>query len=221
MRPPVSRRPNLLSGEGLPPPPRQRRSRENLERIKAAGLSLFAERGYEGTSVEAVARKARVAVGGFYLYYRSKRQLLLALTDELLEALERVELDLGEVPDVRRGLRALLARALDADLRYLGVYRAWQEAVLSSPDLAARHRLIHAWTTRRVATALKALQRVPGARGDLDLTGLARVMDHLFWSFLARARDMNPGEVSRWIDATTRMVYHTMFRDSLPKGPAA
>jgi len=35
------------------------------------------------------------------------------------------------------------------DLRYLGPYRAWEEATLSDPDLARKDRRIHAWTTAR------------------------------------------------------------------------
>jgi AcrR family transcriptional regulator len=210
----VSARPNLLAGEDLPPPPRQQRSREKRARIEAAGLALFAEQGFEATSVEQVARRAGLAVGGFYLHYRSKRQLLLALTDELLQDLERMDLVPPPARDVRTGLRALLSRALSRDLRYLGAYRAWQEAVLSDSDLEERHRQIHAWTTARVLNALRRMQRLPRARRGVDLPGLARVLDTMFWSFLAQAPHLPKPDVGRWVDAATHVVYHAMFDDS-------
>jgi AcrR family transcriptional regulator len=67
-------RPNLLDGEDLPPEPLQNRSREKRTRLKAAGLALFREKGYERTSIDEIARKAHLAVGGFYQHFGSKRQ---------------------------------------------------------------------------------------------------------------------------------------------------
>src|SRR5271166_6459783 len=85
-------RPDLLAGENLPPKPLQRRSLEKRARIKAAGLALFGEKGFERTSIEEIAQKADLAVGGFYQHFRSKRQLLLTLMDELLEKLSQMDL---------------------------------------------------------------------------------------------------------------------------------
>src|SRR5215469_14935152 len=123
----LTRRPNLLAGEDLPPAPVQERSLEKRARLKAAALALFGERGYEGTAIEEIASRADLAVGGFYQHFRSKRQLLLALMDELLEKLSSLDLRPGAAHDVRGGLGDLLSRAFAHDLAYLGAYRAWQE----------------------------------------------------------------------------------------------
>jgi len=85
-----------------------------------------------------IARRAGLAVGGFYQHYHSKRQLLLALMDELLEGLSQLHLRPQAAGDVRAGLRQLLSGAFSRDLRYLGAYRAWQEAALSDPGLARK-----------------------------------------------------------------------------------
>ena len=143
-------RPNLLAGEDLAPEPRQKRSRDKRARLKAAGLLLFGEKGYESTSVDDIARRAKLAVGSFYQHFRTKRQLLLALMDELLEKLSQLDFRPRTVSDVRAVVHELLSRAFSNDLRYLGAYRAWQEAVLSDPELARKQVKIHAWTTGRV-----------------------------------------------------------------------
>jgi AcrR family transcriptional regulator len=44
--------------------------------IMAAGLDLFAERGFHGTTVPALAAKARVGAGTFYRYFESKEALV-------------------------------------------------------------------------------------------------------------------------------------------------
>jgi AcrR family transcriptional regulator len=210
----VNARPILLAGVDLPREPRQKRSQAKRERLKEAALSLFGEKGYDGTSIEDVAREAQVAVGGFYQHFRSKRQLLLALMDDLLEQLSRLSLDTHPATGVRGGLHQLLSHAFSQDLRYLGAYRAWQEALLSDQDLAQKQEEIHAWTTSRVESVFGALYRMPGARAAVDIPSLAQVMDAFFWSLLARAAAMPREELDRWIDAATHLIFHAIFQDS-------
>ena len=210
----VRKRPNLLAAEDLPSEPRQKRSLDKRERLKAAGLSLFGEKGYENTSIDEIARRSKLAVGGFYRHFRSKRQLLLALMDELLEKLSQLNLRPAAVTDVRAVVHELLSGAFSHDLRYLGAYRAWQEAVLSDPDLARKQVDIHNWTTTRVMTVFQLLQQLPGSRRGVDVPGLARAMDSLFWSLLGQAVRMPKADLNRWIDSSTHLIYHAMFTDS-------
>ena len=211
-------RPKLLAAQDLPPAPRQKRSLEKRERLKAAGLLLFAKRGYEGTSIDEIARRARLAVGRFYQHFRSKRQLLLVLMDELLEKLSQLDFRPPAGSDVRAVVQELLARAFSHDLRYLGAYRAWQEAVLSDADLARKEQQIRAWTTSRVATLFQRLQKLPARpAGGGHLRTLARVMDSFFWSLLAQAVRMPEAELERWIDTATHLIYHAMFADAPEK----
>jgi AcrR family transcriptional regulator len=206
-------RPNLLADEDFPPEPHQKRSLEKRARLKAAGLALFGEKGYEATSIQDIANRAELAVGGFYLHYRSKRQLLLALMDELLDRLSRLDLQSGGTADIRSGLRAFLARAFATDRQFLGAYRAWQEAALSDAALALRQRQIQEWTTTRVKGFFTRLQQHPGARAGVDIPGLARAMDSFFWNLLSQASGMTEGELNQWLDAATHLIYHALFVD--------
>lgn len=75
------------------------------ERVFAAALRLFDERGYEETSVEDVVRAARVARGTFYVHFPTKDDVLVELirrTDAKICARMRAA---GRRP---RGLRAVL-----------------------------------------------------------------------------------------------------------------
>jgi AcrR family transcriptional regulator len=187
---------------------------EKRARLKAAGLATFGAKGYEKTSIDEIAQRAGLATGGFYQHYRSKRQLLLALMDELLEKLSQLQLRPKPSPDIRAGLRRLLSRAFSHDLRYLGAYRAWQEASLSDPDLAKKQKQIHAWTTGRIAAVFRQLQQLPAARKGVDIPGVATAMDTFFWSLLARAGQMPKPELNRQIDSATHLIYHAIFKDS-------
>ena len=209
----MSGRPKLLAGADLPPEPRQKRSKTTRARLKKAGLGQFGERGYEASSVETIAKRARLAVGTFYQHFHSKRELLLVLMDELIEKLSQLNLRPSEETnkDVRAGLRELLRGAFAQDLLYLGAYRAWQEAMLGDPELARKNEEIHAWTTGRITAVFEALLKMPGARPEVDAPGLARVMDSFFWSLLGRAGKMRPAEIERAVNAATHLIYHGLF----------
>jgi AcrR family transcriptional regulator len=209
----VSERPNLVADEDLLPEPRQKRSWEKRARLKSAAITLFGEKGYEGVSIDEMAQRAKLPVGSFYQHFRSKRQLLLVLMDDLLKHLSRLNLRAQAAGDIRTNLRELLARAFSADLRYLGAYRAWQEAVLSDRELARKQREIHAWTTGRVTRVFMFLEQQPGARPGVDIPALAQVMDSFFWNLLAQASRMPEVELKKWIDSATHLIYHALFTD--------
>lgn len=206
-------RPNLLAGEDFPAEPLQKRSLAKRVRLKEAGLALFAEKGYENTSVDEIVWRANLAVGSFYQHFRSKRQLLLVLMDELLEKLSRLNFEPQAVTGIRAALRELLARAFSHDLHYLGAYRAWQEAALSDPELVKKQAEIHKWTTGRAIRVFRFLQGLPGARQHVDIPGLARAMDAIFWNLLAQAACLPKTELNQSIDSATHLIYHAMFTD--------
>ena len=101
------------------------------ERILEAALGLFAERGYEATTMRDVAREAGASLGLAYRYFASKEEFALALYMRLAEesegwsrdglaggtVAERFErvmvVKLDQVSPHRAPLAALLVRALD------------------------------------------------------------------------------------------------------------
>lgn len=206
--------PVLLAGEDLPALPQQTRSVENRRRLKAAALVLFGEKGYERTSIDEIARRANVAVGGVYLHFRSKRQLLLALMDDLLEVLTTVDLTIARDAQPRDAIRSLLRGAFSRDLQFVGAYRAWREAVLSDPDLAARDDAFRRWTQQRVIAVFEHLQRLPGARRHVDVRTLGCVMDRLFWALLSELRQLKRTDAERWLETAADLTYHALFTDA-------
>ncbi len=115
-------------GSGRVLTPKARRTRE---RILEAALALFAERGYEATTMRDVAREAGASLGLAYRYFASKEEFALALYMRLAEEseewagegldggtiagrFERAMVEkLDQVSPHRGPLAALLSRALD------------------------------------------------------------------------------------------------------------
>jgi AcrR family transcriptional regulator len=87
--------------------------------IMAAALAEFAERGYDGTRIRHIARRAGVSDAALYAHHGSKEELALALfrihIGRYAQALEEVA---GRVGDgVQERVRLLALRSLDAFAR--------------------------------------------------------------------------------------------------------
>jgi AcrR family transcriptional regulator len=82
------------------------------ERIIAAALQLFTQRGYFSTSVPDMARAAQVSVGSIYHHFKDKedvaRALYLGLVEDLNEALAKIAQDNATAHDRCRAVMAML-----------------------------------------------------------------------------------------------------------------
>jgi AcrR family transcriptional regulator len=209
-------RPQLLAGEDLPPLPQQERSRLKREALLQAGLQLFEESGYEATTVEAVAQRASVALGGFYQHFRSKRQLLLVLMDRLVQEIADVDLRLefGADAEPSTVLERLVRFSLSLDLAYAGVHRAWGEVIIHDAELAAYQQDIERWTAELAHGLMQGIALLPGARSDLDLHTLSWIVTLLFWKLAAQlAASPTPLEVDAIVRGLVHLLYHALFED--------
>lgn len=84
------------------------------ERIVATALRLFKERGFEATTMRAIAAEAGVSVGNAYYYFSSKEQLIQAYYDR---AQDEHEAACRELLAVERSFAGRLGGALRAWVR--------------------------------------------------------------------------------------------------------
>src|SRR6201996_1663656 len=87
-------------------------------RLMEAGQQEFAAKGYLDTRVEDIARLAGASRATFYLHFKSKSELMIALAEEMLPFAVGTYRDLDEMlrghgPELRERLRKWLAQWLD------------------------------------------------------------------------------------------------------------
>ncbi len=97
---------------------------ERRAQIAAAAGRLFAEQGYERTTVQTVAREAGISTGLVYQYVRDKEDLLL------LSILDVLESYATEIPAALDGAEGPLARLRAAFAAYCRVVDTRREATL-------------------------------------------------------------------------------------------
>lgn len=127
-----------------------------------AAARLFAEHGYHETSVPDIVTAAGVGHGTFYEYFGSRREILLALTQPLVEARER--LPSLKSKDLAGRIRAEIYWYLSDHVEHLELSKVWHAASNFDPDIAETRRRER---DRRVARVRKGIESAD-ARPDID-----------------------------------------------------
>jgi AcrR family transcriptional regulator len=151
----------------LPSPPTRPALRARYEarrrKVVDTAAKLFAERGYDGTSISELTAATGLAAGGLYHYIEGKDDLLIAICDELLEPLlararEIVAAEAAPVDQLRELLEAWVAHVV-AHRHHMLVFTQERQAIESQ----AR------W--RHVRSQRKAFEKILDevlARGEAD-----------------------------------------------------
>jgi len=121
-------------------PPREQTRREILD----AATRAFAERGYHGASVEAVAAEAGLTSGAVYSNFNSKEDLFLTLYEERLAARARdlraaVE-GVGDVTGVLPAAASNVTEMFEASPEWLLLYFEFALHAARDPTFAHRFR---------------------------------------------------------------------------------
>ena len=149
---------------------RQERAAATQAQLLEAAREVFAERGYQATSVAAITDAASTAHGTFYLYFRNKEDVFAQLMASAMDELYRhtlTELDPEKHlydPDVARERVAGFLRVAEANGR---LWRALLEAILVSPTVEATWLGVRAKFCEGLADRLRIYQS-RGEFRDLD-----------------------------------------------------
>jgi AcrR family transcriptional regulator len=148
-------------------PPRQQRSAATLDRIVKAAEDLFAERGFEATTVDDIVARAGSSKGSFYFRFADKEALLAYLCGECLA---RAKATWAELLDPSRTTGRSLAYVIDEFVRgLLADYRGSDGPVMRALTIEARQRPdgeFQRMTDRLDAHVRDALERLLRARAD-------------------------------------------------------
>lgn len=167
----------IADADPEPEPTDGRRARtvRTRRRILDSAEELFALRGYDGTTTEAIASRAEITVPGLYRHVTNKEALLVEVAQRALSRYRlagRFRDDVG-VADQMADLIVAFSTRRDQVSRRLAIeldFGAWRSAAMAG-DLRAFHRRVR----RNVSVALAAEQGVePGA--DHDLAALVMLM---------------------------------------------
>ena len=188
-------------------PRREEQAARTRADVLAAATELFSERGWSGTSVRDVARRAGVAVETVYAAVGSKTELLTEAIDvgvvgdvapvPLSERPEFAEMGRG-----RREDRVAAAVRLISGInqRSWGLRRAIAEAASSEPRLAEVQRALELRRRANIATGAELVAGRPLDDDELDTLWVS--MNAETFALLTGTGGRSVEEYERWLTAT-------------------
>lgn len=129
-----------------------RQSSERRGELLAAARAVFAQQGFGATSVTDITSRAGVSRATFYVYFASKRDVFVALAEQVRDTfLAAQSIDGMEHDDVRRVLRVTTEASLRAVVDNLELIRVLDHQALSDDDVRALWSGIRRRSVRRTA----------------------------------------------------------------------
>lgn len=189
---------------------RERKRREMYRRITDAGLKLFAEQGYEETTLEAIAEASGIARRTFFHYFSAKEEIILAwqkaVPGKLHAEIHRLGVNVSPAATVQMALTGLAAH-MQPDIAVLigKIVQSTQQLQLGNQakflrmEHAAYDALCGLWPdpARRVELRLAAMAGVGAMRLSIEdwvADGCSKPLtDHLMTNIGCLNTEINGG----------------------------
>lgn len=148
---------------------RERKKRQTRRALADAALRLFAEQGYEQTTIAQIAAAAEVSPRTFFSYFPTKEDVLFGDTDERIDLVREAIADTPPGSSATDVLHDAITRIFASPTGMFGADRATLvRLVLEHPELRAKalHRILAAH--RELADWLRGAypDRLPGTLAD-------------------------------------------------------
>ncbi len=208
----------------LTPRARAALARQRREQITQAALAVFSARGYGEATVREIARRAGVAEGTVYLYFKSKRDLLVAAWESLVFAGIPGSLRQGElIPEgsEEQVLTSVLQNQFQVLLAYGPFFRLVMHRADVDPEFRRRIRKRERQFLAEVTTLLESAIR-RGMVAPLDVDVVVRALGALIRGLVLFDRyDPRPLFDRYPVEAVAREVARMVLYGLLPRPPQA
>lgn len=198
-------------------------TRERREQIARAALEVFSARGYGEATVRSIARRAGVAEGTVYLYFRGKRDLLFAawetvMASAVLPSVRRAEAaEPGSEQDV---LAAVFRDQFQLLLRHGAFFRLVMHRADVDPDF---RRSVQVRVREFLEEVMRMVQQGVrrGTLAELDPEVVVRALGALIRGLVLFDRyDPKPLFDRYSVEAVAREVARFVLYGLLPRTPA-
>lgn len=144
------------------------------EAIEAAAFNLFAERGFEATTLDAIAQAVGVGKRTLFRYYASKNDIPWGQFDRTLDGFREILADMPENVSLHEAVHRAVVAFNDFPESVQAQHRDRMRLILETPALQAHS--VHRYADWRAVIAEYAARRL-----GLDATDLLpRTMGHVY-----------------------------------------
>ena len=179
------------------------RSRQRYNLILDAATEVFAERGFESSSIAEVASRAGVSEGLIYKYFRDKRDLLAQVLAAFnARMMTELEAEVARRKSFSEKLEVTITHRLKSIAQYPGLTRLYVSQVRnasSEPGLDVRslsRRAAKLWD-KMCAEAIENGEIEPGLQLHTIREAIWGAIEHLAWLQMSGRSRMSAEQVAR------------------------
>jgi AcrR family transcriptional regulator len=178
---------------------RERKKRATRAAIHDAGMRLFAEQGFAGTTVDQIAETADVSRATVFHYFPTKEDIVFGDAPAAVDALAEALRDRPAIPAVREWLGGL-AGWIEPDL--VLQLRLMREV----PAVGARRFQLYGDFERVLADALERElgERMPSELAAAALLAGLRIVEDTAAARMEEGGELSPAEIDTLLDAAVR-----------------
>lgn len=159
------------------------------ENILTVALELFAQNGYQGTSIALIAKKARISKGLMYNYFKSKEKLLDEIVLEGFNIIMEMDYGLGKSGEPADKLKSLIDETLNNIANNLHYWQLFT-ALLVQPRVQKKfEKKIHQIRDFYVSSMAEIFRELDSSNPELDSFLLGTHFDGLALNFIAAPID--------------------------------
>lgn len=149
---------NPSKPSGMRRQPRQARSQERVNQILDVAEQMFISEGYDATTTNAIAARAKVPIGSLYQFFPDKAAILQALTMRYIELLHQRFTELHTAETASLPLSTYVDRVIDATDQFFidhpGYHAIFMQVQGTMPELEAIETAADAQLIQDLATFL-------------------------------------------------------------------
>lgn len=196
--------------------PQQARSRRTRERVLEAAVACFEESGYDKTTTAAIARRAGIAVGTLYGYFRDKRAILLELIDRTTNEIadyvvKGLDPDAWRDADPRENTRALIDAIFHTRSFNPGMQRIVWERFFKDSEVRAAMEAIEQRVQGALAELLARLKSQGRVRVDDVQTAAILIHLSVEWTSNRLVLGEDAARIDAAVDACSDMISRFLF----------
>jgi AcrR family transcriptional regulator len=191
------------------PVPREQSKQETREALIRAAIELFAEDGLEAPSLDAICERAGYTRGAFYVHFRDRDDLVVAVMERVTGVLLDTLIATGDAAlDLERTVRTFGDAVAAGAFPVPGSVRSHQilQACARSETIRERYVATLAEAVRRVTHVIRRGQEAKSVRGDLEPGQVANLLVALVLAVQTLREVDYPFDVTSACDALLAMV---------------
>lgn len=150
------------------------KAEETRQALLDAALELFAERGYTATSVPDIVQRAGVGHGTFYEYFRSRRGILVAITEPVNSNRRAPQLR-GQT--LRDRIRSEIYWYLADHVEHIALAKVWRSAVHADAEIADARRRERRRRVERVRRSIEEAELQDGVDSQVAAAALMAMLE--------------------------------------------